>query len=196
MKKYLHIIFRNYLCLSLSACGLPTGSGAMTSAIEPTSSGDQVATVVASTMQALTPSSPDSPTPQPAGLLPSLYFINNDNAGIAQVFRLDADGKTTATGRLNHLPSIRMMFRLWMEVLLYVSNNQLLLINADGSGRRMLIDGGVVDENNPFVSRLSNPVFFSQRTDHCIRIQRAEPLCGASGVNNLVIKKYNQRQRQ
>jgi hypothetical protein len=41
----------------------------------------------------------------------------------------------------------------------YVSNNQLLLINADGSGRRMLTDGGPIDPNNPFTTSLSSPAF-------------------------------------
>jgi hypothetical protein len=41
----------------------------------------------------------------------------------------------------------------------YVANNQLLLINADGSNRRVLVDGGAVDPNNPFISTISSPVF-------------------------------------
>jgi len=35
----------------------------------------------------------------------------------------------------------------------------LLSVNADGSDRRVLVDGGAVDENNPFTSKLNRPVF-------------------------------------
>jgi Tol biopolymer transport system component len=41
----------------------------------------------------------------------------------------------------------------------YVVNNTLFYINADGSERRELVDGGPVDPNNPFVSALSSPIF-------------------------------------
>jgi hypothetical protein len=41
----------------------------------------------------------------------------------------------------------------------YVANNQLLYINADGSERQVLVDGGAVDPNNPFISTISSPVF-------------------------------------
>jgi hypothetical protein len=41
----------------------------------------------------------------------------------------------------------------------YVVNNQLLYINADGSERRVLVDGGTADPNNPFINKLSSPVF-------------------------------------
>jgi hypothetical protein len=40
-----------------------------------------------------------------------------------------------------------------------VANNKLLLITADGSNRRMLVDGGPVDPNNPFISTIGSPVF-------------------------------------
>src|SRR5262245_45707106 len=83
------------LIASILACGLPAGSITPASPTNASSS-DQVATVVAATLQALTPQSPDVATPKPpAGVLPhSLYFINNDAAGIAQVFRLETDGRT------------------------------------------------------------------------------------------------------
>lgn len=190
MKKHLHIIFAIIFAISLTACGLPTGSGDNpTSATEPTSSGDQVATVVASTMQALTPSSPDSPTSQPAGLLPhSLYFVNNDNAGIAQVFRLEADGKTTT--QITFEPSAVSSYDVSQVdgSVVYVSNNQVLLINADGSNRRMLIDGGAIDENNPFVSRVSNPVFSPNAQTIAYGYKGLNLYAVASGVNNLVIE--------
>lgn len=189
MKKHHYIIFAIILALSLSACGLPSGGGSSpTSATEPPSSGDQVATVVASTMQALTPDSPDSPTPQPAGLLPhSLYFINNDNAGIAQVFRLDADGKTTT--QITFEPGAVSSYDVSQVDgnVVYVSNNQLLLINADGSDRQLLMEGGPIDENNPFVERVSNPVFSPNAQTIAYGYKGLNLYAVAPGVNNLVI---------
>lgn len=82
------------LTVALMACALPIPGS-------PGPTVDEVATAVALTMQALTPASevtatPTSePEPEPAGLLPhSLYFINNDSIGVAQVFRLGPDGKS------------------------------------------------------------------------------------------------------
>ena len=91
------------LAISILACASPLqGGGNEPSATNEPSSSDQVATVVASTLQALTPNSPNPPvanTPQsPSSLLSHrLYFLNNDSAGIAQVFRLETDGKNRKT---------------------------------------------------------------------------------------------------
>jgi Tol biopolymer transport system component len=114
-------------------------------------------------MQALTPNSPnsqDSPTEPAADLLPhSLYFINNDNAGIAQVFRLEADGKTLT--QITFEPTAISSYDVSQVdgSVAYVSNNQILLINADSSGRRVLVNGGPQDEINPFVNEVRYPVF-------------------------------------
>ncbi len=140
-------------------------------------------------MQALTPTSPDSPTPQPAGLLPhSLYFINNDNAGIAQVFRLEADGKTTT--QITFEPAAVSSYDVSQVDgnVVYVSNNQLLHINADGSGRSMLMDGGAIDENNPFVARVTNPVFSPNAQTIAYGYKGLNLYAVATGVNNLVIE--------
>jgi len=85
--------------------------------------------------------------------------VNNDGAGIAQVFRLGTDGETIT--QLTFEPSAVGSYDVSMAdgSIVYVANNQLLLINADGSGRRMLVDGGPVDPNNQFTTSLSSPVF-------------------------------------
>ena len=89
-------IFTGFLVLALAvmACGLPSGNGGQ----EP-SSPDQVATIVASTFQALTPVVSDAPTetPAPASILPrSFYYLGTDNStGLTQIFRIERDGKTT-----------------------------------------------------------------------------------------------------
>jgi Tol biopolymer transport system component len=119
---------------------------------------------VALTLQALTPvtdgvTTPTS-VPEETGLLPNtLYFINNDGAGVPQVFRMERDGETIhpvtaepgGVGNYDVSPTDGSVA--------YVANNQLLLINADGSGRRTLADGGAIDPNNPFATSLSSPVF-------------------------------------
>ena len=152
-KNFYPLIALLVLIATALACGSPLGGG------QP-SSPDQVATVVAATFQALTPVTSDIETPVPAGLLPhAMYFINNDGAGIAQVFRLGTDGETVT--QLTFEPSAVDSYDVSMTdgSIVYVVNNQLLLINADGSGRRMLVDGGPVDPNNQFTTSLSSPVF-------------------------------------
>ncbi|HQV93606.1 MAG TPA: hypothetical protein PLA27_02875 [Anaerolineales bacterium] len=182
----LFIIF----AFSLTACGLPSGGGdSPTSATEPPSSGDQVATVVASTMQALTPNSPDSPTPQPAGILPhSLYFVNNDSAGIAQIFRLDADGKTTT--QITFEPSAVGRYDVSQidGSVVYVSNNQLLLINADGSGRRALVDGGPVDPDYQFAEGINNPTFSPDGQTIAFGHRGLVLYAVSTGVSNTVVE--------
>jgi Tol biopolymer transport system component len=41
----------------------------------------------------------------------------------------------------------------------YVSNNQLLTVNADGGNRSMIVDGGAVDQNAPYLNSVNSPVF-------------------------------------
>jgi Tol biopolymer transport system component len=126
-----------------------------------TSTGDQVATVVALTMQALTPVAASSPTAAPAaGLLPhALYFLNDDSTGIMQVFRLETDGKTLK--RITSEPSAVGSYDVSPAdgSVVYVANNQLVLVQADGSGRRVLISGGTVDSNNQLATSVNSPVF-------------------------------------
>jgi len=144
------------LLVTALACASPLGNGGG----QPSSS-DQVATMVASTLQALTPVSPGGETPVVStGLLPhAMYFVNTDNAGIVQVFRLETDGKTIKQITLEPVAVGRYDVSLADGSVAYVANNQLLLINADGSGRRVLVDGGPVDPNNPIENSLHHLVF-------------------------------------
>lgn len=175
------------LALSLAAC-----AGNQSSAPDAPSSEDQVATVVASTMQALTPNSPDPqnpPTPQPSGLLPrSLYFLNNDNAGIAQVYRLETDGKTIA--QITAEPAKVDSYDVSQVdgSVVYASNNQILLINADGSGRRMLIDGGAQDEINPFINAVRYPVFSPNGKTIAYGYKGLNLYAVDTGISNLVLE--------
>lgn len=181
------------LALSLLACGLSSGGGGSpTSATDAPSSEDQVATVVASTMQALTPNSPNpqnSPTTEPSGLLPhSLYFLNNDNAGIAQVFRLESDGKTITQITSEPVNVDSYDVSQVDGSVVYVSNNQMLLINADGSDRTLLVDGGAEDENNPYLTRISKPVFSPNRQTIAYGHKGLNFYAVETGVSNLLIE--------
>ncbi len=174
------------LVTAISACG-----GNQPSATEALSPEDQVATVVASTVQALTQVSPNVETPEPQAdeLLPhSLYFLDNDNAGIAQVFRIERDGKTFRQITAEPVNVNSYDVSSVDGSVVYVSNNQLLLINADSSGRRMLLQGDVVDPNNPFVSNVSNPVFSPNGETIAYGYKGLNFYAVSSGVSNLVIE--------
>ena len=102
----------------------------------------------------------NAPTSASAGLLPhTLYFVSNDVSGIAQVHRLETDGKTVKQITFEPVAVGLYDVSLADGSVVYVANNQLLLINADGSGRRLLVDGGPINPNNPGENSLHHPVF-------------------------------------
>lgn len=166
---------------------------ALACALQPPSSVTQpvanVETVVAATFQALTPDAPLTAPPSTEDVLPrTLYYLNNDNAGLLQVFRMEKDGRT-----------VRQVTFETSEVLgfdpspvdgsvAYVSNNQLLLINADGSNRRVLLDGGPQDVNNPFLNVVSSPVFSPNGKTLAYGFKGLNFYALDTGVSNLVIE--------
>lgn len=176
------------LTVVMLACALPLPGS-------PGPGPDDVATVVALTLQALTPpgdgvTTPTSvPDPAPTGLLPhDLYFESNDSTGVLQVFRLGTDGKSlnqvttepAAVGAYDVSPVDGSV--------VYVANNQLVLINADGTGRRMLVDGGPVDPVDPFIDSISSPVF-SPDGQTIAYSQRGLILYSlATGASNMVLE--------
>ena len=184
MKKNLYPLLALLVLVATAlACAAPLGG-------QPSSS-DQVATVVAATLQALTPVTTDVevPVPTPVGLLPhTLYFVNNDGTGIAQVFRLGTDGKTVT--QLTVEPSAVGAYDVSQVdgSVVYVSNNQLLLINADGAGRRMLVDGGPVDPNNIFMTSLSSPVFSPNGQTIAYSHKGLILYAVSTGVSNIVLE--------
>jgi len=122
-----------------------------------------VETVVAATFQALTAAAPALATatlaPEPASLLPhSLYFLNNDNAGLVQIYRLDREGEAVSQVTFEPTRVDDYDVSLVDGSVVYVSNNQMFMVDASGANRRKLLEGGTIDENNPFLTRLSNPV--------------------------------------
>ena len=151
---------------------LPTPSGA--TVVSPASPDpNKVGTAVALTLTALVPAgeTPDSPaaptaTPEPGGdgpttgLLPgTLYFLAPDSGEVIQVFRMQPDGVTQNQITSETVNVVDYDVSQVDGSVAYVANNTLFYINADGSERRELVDGGPVDPNNPFISTVSNPVF-------------------------------------
>ena len=174
------------LMLSIGACTSPSQNGT-----EPASSEDQVATIVAGTMQALTPVVSDSPTgqPAPAGILPhSFYYLGNDNAGLKQVFRKERDGSTTR--QVTYEPTNVESYDVSLAdgSVAYVSNNQLLWVDINGSGRRLLVDGGGLDVNNPFLNNITHPVFSPNGETIAYGYQGLNFYAIATGVSNRVLE--------
>jgi len=148
MKKTLHYFLYLVLILALISCGSPAPAGDINSGVE---------TVVAATLQSLT--QVPAPTQTLGGLPRSLYFLNNDGAGLKQVFRLEKDGVTVT--QLTFEPATVEDYDVSQidGSVVYDSNNQLLTVNADGSNRSMIFDGGPVDENDAFLTRITSPVW-------------------------------------
>jgi Tol biopolymer transport system component len=173
------------LAAAMLACVLPSIGGS------PTTSPDAVSTVVALTFQALTPSSSgETPEPEPAaGLLPhSLYYLGADSAGLTQVFRIERDGTTRNQVTSETANVLDYGVSPVDGSVAYVIENQLLLVNGDGSDRRVLFEGEAVDENNPFVNRISSPVFSPSGQTLAYSYRGLNLYALATGVNNLVIE--------
>ena len=141
---------------SILACSLPAGG----STPEPTLLNPE------SPLPTDTPSTPpdESPTeapPEALSVLPAaLYYLNNDTGGRLQIFRLDPDGVTGH--QLTSEPvEIRMYDASPLDGrLAYIVNNQLILMNADGSDRTVLVDGGLLESDLSYITNsLSHPRF-------------------------------------
>jgi len=156
---------------SIPPIGQPTQSSA-TPILPASPDPNQVGTAVAMTLTAgvpgggstaTIPETGNTATPAPGGsadLLPhTLYYLAPDSAGVTQIFRMERDGKTKrqVTSESTNVGDYDVS--LIDGHVAYVANNQLLYANADGSERRILVDGGSVDPNNPFLNSMSSPVF-------------------------------------
>jgi Tol biopolymer transport system component len=154
-KQYRLVAALLVLTIAMMACSLSSNGTS-----EPPSQ-DAVSTVVALTMQALTPVISSSPTPEPVdSLLPhSLYYLNNGSGGTMQIFRMEKDGKTVH--QVTSEPSEVGAYDVSPVDgrVAYIANNQLIVINPDGSTRTVLIDGGATDPNNPIVDSVGSPVW-------------------------------------
>ncbi|MBN2119237.1 MAG: hypothetical protein JW730_21885 [Anaerolineales bacterium] len=157
------------LAIVMLACALPqippaggpTQSGG--TVIVPSPDPDKVGTVVAMTLTALVPAEDSATAPAteaPTDLLPrAFYYLGPDSAGLTQVFRVETDGFTRR--QLTSEPVNVSDYDVSMAdgSVAYIADNRLLYVNMAGSERRVLVDGGAVDPNNPFISTVSSPVF-------------------------------------
>lgn len=188
MKKRSNPLFVLFvLALIVAACTFPSSN-----ATEGPSSEDQVATIVAGTMQALTPVVAES-TPQPdatSGLLPrSFYYLGTDNSsGLTQVFRIERDGTTMYQVTREPVNVNSYDVSLTDGSVAYVSNNQLLWVDINGAGRHLLVDGGPVDQINPFVNTLSKPVFSPDGKTVAYSYKGLNFYSLDLGVSNLIIE--------
>jgi len=138
--------------------------------------------------QAATPKIIDTPTnaPEtPAGLLPqSLYFLGNDNQSLTQVFRIERDGKTKTQLTFESVRVEDYDVSLADGSIAYSVNSQLLLVNADGSNRRMLVDG----IPNPDLRVSYHPVFSPDGRTLAYGHEGLNLYDVSSGVSNRVIQ--------
>ncbi len=156
MKKNLRFVFVLFtLFAAMLACANPLSGTAPASA--------NVETVVAATFAALTVSAPQAsatPLPLTVGLLPhSMYFLNTDNAGLAQIYRLDQDGKTVTQVTFEPAKVESYDVSPIDGSVVYATNNQLFTVNADGSSRSMIVDGGPLDPNDAFIRHINIPLW-------------------------------------
>jgi hypothetical protein len=150
MFKKTRIVLALFLMIALSlACANP---------IEGNNAPPNVETIVAATLQALTVTA--APQDSSPGLLPhAMYFLNNDITGLAQIFRLDKDGTTVTQLTFEPANVDNYDVSRLDGSLVYVTNNQLLTVNADGGNRSMIVDGGPQDPSNPLLSSIMNPLW-------------------------------------
>jgi hypothetical protein len=184
-KRFRPIAASLVLAVAVMACALPAGNGGG----EPTT--DQIATIVASTLQALTPVASDvaTETPVPADILPySFYYLGTDSTGLTQVFRIERDGVTLR--QITFEPANVNAYDVSQVdgSVVYISNNQMLLISADGSGRRVLVDGGPVDPNRQFEESISSPVFTPDGQTIAYGHRGLNLYAVLTGVSNLVLE--------
>lgn len=143
--------------------------------------------IVAQTMAALTANAPAS-TPTPSRLPRSLYFLNTDAAAHLQIFRLERDGETVT--QVTAEPADVDSFDVNQNDgrVVYISNNQMILINADGSGRQLLLDGGVKDVNNPFLNSIQTAVWSPDGQTIAYGFGGLNFYAVATGISNRVLE--------
>jgi hypothetical protein len=171
------------LVIAMVACAPPTA----VSGTQPSIS-DEVATVVALTLQAPTPEVAETSTNVPEAsksLLPhALYYLSTDSAGLSQVFRLDRDGKTKTQLTFESVNMTDYDVSMVDGSLAYVASNQLLLASADGSNRRVLIDGGT----GPDLQGAYHPIFSPDGGTLAYAHNGLNLYSVSTGVSNLVIE--------
>jgi hypothetical protein len=99
------------------------------------------------------------PTAVPYVLPSALYFETKDDAGRLQLFRLAPDGVTKRQVTSEPVDVGAYDVSPLAGKFAYIANNQLILMNADGSGRTVLADGGPPSDAGYTDKTISSPRF-------------------------------------
>jgi hypothetical protein len=151
MKRQLRFAVFTVLVITVVACTSPARI------TQP--SADQMETVVAATFQALAPEAAASSTSVPTAvsslLSHTLYFLGNDSQGISQIYRMERDGTTKTQLTLEPVQVWDYDVSRADGSLAFETNSQLILVNADGSNRRIVAE----TTSNPEGRGFFHPVF-------------------------------------
>ncbi len=144
-----------------------------------------------------------TPTDAPPDLLPlALFFFAPDSAGLTQVFRMERDGTTTrqltfepfgvreydvspADGSVAFVGQSRFVY-LDDGGIGYEGDNQLLMVDADGSNRRVLVEGGPIV--SPYFYEVRRPVFSPSGETLAYYYKGLNLYSLSTGMSNLVIR--------
>lgn len=143
-----------FLVAAVAACASPIATA-------ENQSSDQMATLAAMTLQALAPqaaSTPASALESSKNLLPHrLYFLGRDSQAISQLYRLERDGMTKTQLTAEPVNVWDYDVSALDGSIAYEMGNQLVLVNADGSNRRVLVEGVPDPDVHGFFSPTFSP---------------------------------------
>ena len=182
MKSFLQrcVIFST-LALLVLGCVPPIGT-------RDTPSASNQQAEAAMTLQALASQSantPDSVSETQTDLLPQpLYFLAPDNQAISQIYRLERDGRTKTQLTFEPVDVWDYDVSPADGALAYEANNQLVLVNADGSNRRVLVEG----VPNPDIHGVYSPAFSPDGQTLAYAHNGLTLYSVLTGVSNLVIQ--------
>ena len=164
------------LMVALAACAAPFGTG-------ETQSSDQVATAAAMTLQALAPNTTRTSPP----VLPRrLYYLGHDNQGLSQIYRMERDGKTKTQLTVERSNVWEYDVSQADGSLVYENDGQLIMVNADGSNRRVLVEG--IPNSN--AHGIYHPLFSPDGKMLAYALGGVNLYDFSSGVNSLLIQDH------
>lgn len=124
----------------------------------------------------------------PQELLPrTLFYLGTDSAGVVQVYRLGRDGNNVTQLTFEGTDVTDYDVSLADGSVAFVANNQLFLILADGTNRRVLLDAGP-RENNFWIT---NPLFSPDGRTLAYGYKGLNLYDVETGVSRLVIEDQN-----
>lgn len=139
------------------------------------------------------PVTPEPVSTSPSLLPHSLYYVATAGINSSQLFRMERDGRTVT--QLTNEPAVVYDYDVSPRdgSIVYIVNNQLILIHADGSDRRVLVDGGAVDPNNPAETNLHDPVFSPDGGMIAYAYHGVNLFNLSTGLSNLILQDVNYR---